>query len=560
MKKKFISILLMLVLTFVSTGIPAVYAEEAEYYLSQRYVRFIGRNDVNELYGRGINWPGAGFEFKFTGTSADVYVNHLTASSYFNVIIDGGEPTRILLTTGWNSLATDLEDTEHTIEFIRSSEGNNGCSFFGKIRVNGTTPVPTVGSRRKIEFYGDSFTVGYGNTETDPEGTKNAENTDNYYAYSSVTARALNAEPSIIAHSGRGVAINNSGGTTGTVPEIAKYAQHPSGKGKGELWDYSKFTPQVVVVFLGINDHFGKSKEACTVTDKNTYITDAYKELVNTIRTNYPKANVILCSRTSRSSEALIDNVFNELSPTDSRLHRFVFDPCPAQGIAGHPTVENHQVLANALVEKINSIEGVWQDAESLDAVSHKTDVVVKGKVPFEYGNKQVTLIMKKKDWDVTNFAQWNENIAYLEEQTIDDEGNYLFRFATDVDVSGYELLLNQGGKVINDTVISALAKSQLVTAELELTQEGNRVDLAAQIINKYGFDGINYNIFIASYKNDGMLAEAKMTTLKELSESVDTDNSLYLDVSSDISYVRAYLWDETMLPLSDDKYLPLSF
>ncbi len=554
MKKRILSMLLILVLAVVSTGM-VVMAEEAEYNLSKKYVRFIGRNEVNETYGLAINWPGAGFEFKFTGTSADVYVSYMTSSVYFNVIVDGGEPNRIALSSGWNNIATELTEEEHTIKFLRSSEGNNGLSYFGNIKVNGTVPTPTVAGRRKIEFYGDSFTVGYANLS---EGeSKSAENTDNYYSYASIASRTLGAEANIIARSGKGIAINNSGSITSTLPEVSKYCDVPDSTGEHELWDHSKFIPQIVVVFLGINDWVGDSKSE--VENPTELVTNAYRDFIKELRGYYPKATILLCSRPSKCYQGAVDTVFGELSPTDNRLHRFYFDPCTATGEAGHPTKAEHEVLAQQLVEKINSIEYVWQDEEMLEAVSYKTDVIVSGKVPYEYGSKPVTLILKKKNWSIDDVLNWNENIAYMEEKDIDDEGNYKFDFSIDENISDYELIMNQGGKEVNGTVVSALAKNQLITAKIELTQNETKVDLVAEIVNKYGFDGINYKMYLASYKEDGTLVDVNMTTLKELGETADTESE-YIDVDSSISYVRAYIWDETMIPLCDDESLSLIF
>mgnify|MGYP003313261544 CR=1 FL=1 len=210
-----------------------------DYSLTDDNVRFIGRNDINS-YGRALYWPGTGFEFNFKGTSADVYVNHLTKAAYFNVIIDNGAPNRIQLATGWNSIAKDLTDAEHTVKFIRSSESVDGRAYFGDIRIKGDAPSPTLAPTRKIEFYGDSFTVGYGNIETNMSATKSAVNTDNYYSYANVASRQLGAESSIIAHSGRGIAINYSGSTTKTIPDISVYGDVPTDTDTYEEWDNIK--------------------------------------------------------------------------------------------------------------------------------------------------------------------------------------------------------------------------------------------------------------------------------------------------------------------------------
>lgn len=555
MKKRFMALMLVSVLILISIGTMAVQAETAEYNLNKKYVRFIGRNELNEVYGTAINWPGAGFEFKFTGTCADVEVNHKTAAAYFTVIIDNGEPTRVELAQGWNVIATGLEESEHTVKLLRSSEGKDGCIYFGKLRADGV-PSPTTEPRKKIEFYGDSFTVGYGNLAAAGE-RKSAANTDNYCAYPSIAARKLGAEASIIAESGRGIAINNSGSLTNPIPIMSKYCDIPASAGEHQLWDHSKFIPQVVSVFLGINDNAGDSESG--VENPTELVTTTYKEFITELRGYYPKANIILCSRPSGCYQGAIDNVFAELSETDTKLHRFYFDPCTATGIAGHPTAAEHEVLAEQLVAYINTIDNVWQDEENLDAVSHSTQIAVSGKVPFEYGNKPVTLIMKKKGSDLTDYANWNTNVGYAQQQDIDDEGNYLFKFSFSGNVDEYELLLNQGGKVINETISSNVATEQLVTANMDLVQNGEKAEFTAEILNKYGFSGINYRVLLAAYSDDNSLCSAKLTTMKELGESMSEENE-WIDINANVKYVKAYLWNEKMMPLCEDDEVTISF
>ena len=327
--------------------------------------------------------------------------------------------------------------------------------------------------------------------------------------------------------------------------------------GEHQLWDHSKFTPQVVSVFLGINDNAGDSESG--VENPTELVTTTYKEFITELRGYYPKANIILCSRPSGCYQGAIDNVFAELSETDTKLHRFYFDPCTATGIAGHPTAAEHEVLAEQLVAYINTIDNVWQDEENLDAVSHSTQIAVSGKVPFEYGNKPVTLIMKKKGSDLTDYANWNTNVGYAQQQDIDDEGNYLFKFSFSGNVDEYELLLNQGGKVINETISSNVATEQLVTANMELVQNGEKAEFTAEILNKYGFSGINYRVLLAAYSDDNSLCSAKLTTMKELGESMSEENE-WIDINANVKYVKAYLWNEKMMPLCEDDEVTISF
>ena len=112
--------------------------------------------------------------------------------------------------TGWFTIADNLENREHTLEMRRSDEGARGRIWADKIRVDGENGVrPTQTRARRMEFIGDSYTVGYGNM---PMGISNegryGKNGDNYYTYAAYTARHYNADYQIAAYSGKGAYIN----------------------------------------------------------------------------------------------------------------------------------------------------------------------------------------------------------------------------------------------------------------------------------------------------------------------------------------------------------------
>ena len=93
----------------------SVFAETLEYsVLNNEYVRVLGRGEVINDNARTFNWPNSGFEFEFSGTKAEVYVDRATIigidkdvnGSYFNVAIYNGDTLvrveRIKLEEGWN--------------------------------------------------------------------------------------------------------------------------------------------------------------------------------------------------------------------------------------------------------------------------------------------------------------------------------------------------------------------------------------------------------------------------------------------------------------------------
>jgi lysophospholipase L1-like esterase len=80
---------------------------------------------------------------------------------------------------------------------------------------------PPAGASRLIEVIGDSISCGYGDLGklADSECLTTESHWDSYEA---VAARALGAEVSTIAASGRGVIRNYGGDTSGTMPTSSR--------------------------------------------------------------------------------------------------------------------------------------------------------------------------------------------------------------------------------------------------------------------------------------------------------------------------------------------------
>ena len=124
--KRFISLMCVMCMMLTLILPASVLAEEGTYSVTtDEYVRLLGRGVVTDD-GRSFNWPQAGFEFEFIGTKAEIFVGKATGTAYFNVSVDGKEPTRILLTEGWNIICENLPLNDHVVKFVRSSEAIHG--------------------------------------------------------------------------------------------------------------------------------------------------------------------------------------------------------------------------------------------------------------------------------------------------------------------------------------------------------------------------------------------------------------------------------------------------
>ena len=159
--KQIIATLLCFILLFSAA---AVYAEATEYALSDSTkVRLLGRGEFITADSRTFNWPNAGFEFEFSGTSAEVYVDAAqpidsTAYNmvYFNaVVLDENDEVisvnRMALKNGWNTIYTSSAADKVKIMLVRSSEACRGTIRMSKIRTD-TAPSAAVPRQKQIEF------------------------------------------------------------------------------------------------------------------------------------------------------------------------------------------------------------------------------------------------------------------------------------------------------------------------------------------------------------------------------------------------------------------------
>jgi len=258
--------------------------------------QFIGADDPNILYtGRIVfddpeapvfGWPGTSLTANFEGTSIYVKMNNLgdgDGTIYFNAVVDDGTPVLLDFPDGnyTRSAATGLTDTVHELLLFKRSEHYDGSiAFEGFILDDGKNLVagPSRPARR-IEFYGDSITVGLALDA--PADQQNNIYTNNYLAYGAVTARNFGAEYHCMAISG--IPLVRAWGSETDMPNNYYYRHNPASG--SSYWDFSQWIPHIVVVNLGQNDSwFGVSQ---------TDMEDGYIDFGLTLRGHYPGAHII---------------------------------------------------------------------------------------------------------------------------------------------------------------------------------------------------------------------------------------------------------------------------
>ena len=130
-------------------------------------------------------------------------------------------------------------------------------------------------------------------------------------------------------------------------------------------WDFSRYTPHVVVVAIGQNDanpvNFMAQNYDC---DAAKHWRSAYAGWIRAIRAKYPHAQIILTTTILGHDAAwdrAIDEVCRELSQTDGRVHHFLYSKNGC-GTPGHIRGSEAAGMAKELAGFIETLPDVWED------------------------------------------------------------------------------------------------------------------------------------------------------------------------------------------------------
>ena len=321
-------------------------------------VLYVGRFNTTDPAGPRYAWSGTTIKANFSGTG--ISANLISSGdNWFNVIIDGVVQTPLHTPAGTNglvSLASGLAAGNHSVALFKRTEAQTGdIQFKGFTVTGGQLLAPPTPAARRIEFIGDSITVGYGNEGIDQYHSFTTQNENAYLAYGPVTARALNADPFLIAWSGKGVIRNYSGDTTDVLPSV--YLRVTPWD-TTVTWNPSQWVPQVVVINLGTNDF------ASGIPDKTAFTT-GYSNFVNQIRSQYPNAHIYCALGPLLYGDGLIGardyitTVVNQRTTAgDTKLHFIEFpqqDGSLGYGEDWHPSVAQHAAMAQQLINQIKA-------------------------------------------------------------------------------------------------------------------------------------------------------------------------------------------------------------
>lgn len=265
---------------------------------------------------RYFDYSASGFEFSFAGTKADAIIlsdpgNHAETNHGVIAVFTAkyGEEfseapdKRIVLDKNVNGITLFESEKKQkvSIKVMKFSECAFGSAGLKSLEIDGkllrTKDNPDA---PKIEFIGDSITCGYGLEGKWNEDTFTTLTERPDLAYAVKTARKLGAKYSLVSWSGIGIISSyvdpsvNLPNTIWNMPTCWPYTDKSISlrlKKEPEIWNESRFSPDVVVINLGTNDaSYTRGQK-----DRIKNFTAAYRELIEDVHRRSPKAKICCC-------------------------------------------------------------------------------------------------------------------------------------------------------------------------------------------------------------------------------------------------------------------------
>ncbi|MFL5319631.1 MAG: SGNH/GDSL hydrolase family protein, partial [Myxococcaceae bacterium] len=327
-------------------------------------IRYIGRIDSSSPDGPTFSLAGSTVRVRFSGTKIGVQLREGSGdqgwNNFYDVFIDGAL-AQVLEThdgRGDYVLASGLPNAEHELIFTKRTEPWIGqTQILGLTLDPGATVTKPVVADRRIEFVGDSITVGLGDEGASEACTYSPTFQNHDASFAALVAKALDAEHVAMAASGVGVVIDWHGTTETLMGDIYDRALIERA---GSKWSFD-WKPQAVVVNLGTTD-FTKGDPG------RTAFVAKYVALLRQIRSKYPDAVIFAVLGPMlrdayppgvQSLQLAREYIQQAISDASDSKVQFV-ELTPDDGSRGfgcdyHPNKATHALVADELVAAMKS-------------------------------------------------------------------------------------------------------------------------------------------------------------------------------------------------------------
>jgi len=335
-------------------------------------IQYIGRVDKTSEQGLYVfDWPGVQISAAFQGSSSlSVILKDISYAgagsywgccNYYDVFVDGQLTTQVISTSNATqqiiSVVKGVSTAQHSISIVRRVEAEFGLSRFGGFVLDdgGSIIQPPARPNRRIEFFGDSITCGWGNDGHYPcQDQPMLEN--HLHTFSALVAQMVSADVFIESWSGKGL-VRNYGCPTITCNEtIPQLSSRTLGKYNTPLWNFD-WKPQAVVIGLGSNDYGSDPHPPANVFIKG------YLDFVNSLLSHYgsnttffmlgfigPPNNANIVSAQTQLKAMIVNAYFIDLSSAINWPDDI--------GCDSHPAASGHQKYANKIGPIVKAVMG----------------------------------------------------------------------------------------------------------------------------------------------------------------------------------------------------------
>lgn len=330
----FYRLIILLFLSPVFSIPPGSYYQSTETKLIDYHGRFLSQDNTSIF-----DWCCFYFSLEVTNTSS-VSLDIIGGYNHFKIWVDGELQASILVTNDERTIfeiASNLSlNQTHIIRIQKMTEASyflfkplmwlDKVIFYGVLLNEGgkLLPFSKKANQRKIEFFGDSDTNGFGIVGPN-EFTcifHMVDYEDCTMGYSALLAEYFQADYHIEAWSGKGVVKNAASLFRISDDPMPLTWNRTIATEANTIWNFTSWQPDLVIVYLGTNDY---NNEPFPETD---YFQSQYKQLLQTIVNSYSTQKslvlVSLCGGIDQTFCSYLEpavNDFSKIYPNSYYIH-----------------------------------------------------------------------------------------------------------------------------------------------------------------------------------------------------------------------------------------------
>ncbi len=313
----------------------------------ERFV-YEGRFDLSDANRPVVVWQASEISLDFEGDSIGLDFDQAKGRLFFNVgVDDSNRAIEVKSGEGKQTVGvTGLGTGRHHLVLFKRTEASAGSVRFDGVELGdgmGAWKPQGPAYKLKMQFIGDSITVGACNEDGAADQWENLSTHNAALSYATLTAQAFDADYRNIAVSGMGVV---GGWVKIHVDQMWDRVYPDANSAKADLTGWK---PDVVLVNLGENDdsYPRAHKQPFPAT-----WTDGYVALIDGVRAAYPDAHIVLLrggmwgGSQSKELKAAWDAAVQRLEAKDQKISHFAF----THWTGHHPRVADDRAMADELI------------------------------------------------------------------------------------------------------------------------------------------------------------------------------------------------------------------